>query len=180
VSAVVIDTLELGGSFRDAKLSIAFTGRSIGTRAAVRVLDGAAALTISGCSGDALITRAAQGAFDLIPLASSFRARCDLRVSGSDRLQLHAPPSILSVRSSVSDGELLAGDEDEHGGRAWTLVRQASTTSETLAVTATGRYLVTFLPDATRFRYLIDVHNPNRSTASLPLRLASGEHVQDI
>jgi hypothetical protein len=46
--------------------------------------------------------------------------------------------------------------------------------------TATGRYLVTFLPDATRFRYLIDVHNPNRATASLPLRLASGEHVQEI
>ena len=94
VSAVVIDTLELGGSFRDAKLSIAFTGRSIGTRAAVRVLDGAAALTISGCSGDALITRAAQGAFDLIPLASSFRARCDLcppaPLIRRTRVQVHA------------------------------------------------------------------------------------------
>jgi hypothetical protein len=180
VSAVVIDTMELGGSFRDAKLSIAFNGRSIGTRAASRVVDGAAAITISGCTGDALITRSAQGAFDLIPLAQSFRAKCELRVSGSDRLQLHAASSVLSVRSTVSDGELLAGDEDAEGGRAWTLVRQTSVSSETLAVTATGRYLVTFLPDATRFRYAIDVHNPNRATASLPLKLASGEHVQEI
>ncbi|MCU1229763.1 MAG: hypothetical protein JWO97_2647 [Acidobacteria bacterium] len=180
VSAVVIDTMELGGSFRDAKLSIAFSGRAIGNRAASRVVDGAAAITISGCSGDALITRSAQGAFDLIPLAQSFRAQCELRVSGSDRLQLHAASSVLSVRSTVSDGELLAGDEDAQGGRAWTLVRQASVSSETLAVTATGRYLVTFLPDATRFRYAIDVHNPNRATASLPLKIASGEHVQEI
>jgi hypothetical protein len=180
VSAVVIDTLELGGSFRDAKLTIAFSGRSIGDRAATRVIDNAAAVTISGCTGDAIVTRSAQGAFDLIPLAPAFRAQCELRVSGSDRLQLHAPPAVLSVRSTVGDGELLAGDEDAEGGRAWTLVRQASTSQETLAVTATGRYLVTFLPDATRFRYLIDVHNPNRATASLPLRLASGEHVQEI
>jgi hypothetical protein len=180
VSAVVIDTMELGGSFRDAKLSIAFSGRAIGNRAASRVIDGAAEVTISGCSGDAIITRSAQGAFDLIPLAQSFRAQCELRVSGSDRLQLHAASSVLSVRSNVSDGELLPGEEDAAGGRAWTLVRQTSVSTDTLAVTATGRYLVTFLPDATRFRYTIDVHNPNRATASLPLRLASGEHVQEI
>jgi len=87
---------------------------------------------------------------------------------------------VLAVSSSVSDGELVAGNEDEAGARDYTLVRHVAGPGETLAATATGRYLITLLPDATRFRYAIDVHNPNRTTSTLELTLRSNEHLQQI
>ncbi|HYC58774.1 MAG TPA: hypothetical protein VEK79_04335 [Thermoanaerobaculia bacterium] len=46
--------------------------------------------------------------------------------------------------------------------------RRVARPGETLAATATGRYLMTLLPNATRFRYAIDVHNPNRATGVTP------------
>jgi len=178
-SRTVIDTILLGGGFRDRNLSIAFSGRTLGTRPVATALQ-QTDVTISGCSGNAIISRVGRGAFDLIPLADTFVVTCELYISGSDRLQMHVTPSVLSVRSSVEDGELVAGEEDDSGARDYTLVRHVSGPGETLAATATGRYLITLLPDATRFRYAIDVHNPNRTTSSLELKLQSNEHLQQI
>jgi hypothetical protein len=179
-SRTVIDTILLGGGFRERNLTIRFTGRTLGTRPSAPMLQETNDVTISGCSGNAIVARAGKGAFDLIPLADSFEVQCDLRISGSDRLKMHVTPSVLAVRSTVSDAELVAGDEDDSGARDYTLVRHVSGPGETLAATATGRYLITLLPDATRFRYAIDVHNPNRTTSSLELTLQSNEHLQQI
>lgn len=179
-SRTVIDTILLGGGFRERNLSITFTGRTLGTRPLAPALQQANDVTISGCSGNAIVARSGKGAFDLIPLAESFEVECDLRISGSDRLRMHVTPSVLAVRSNVADAELVAGDEDDSGARDYTLVRHVAGPGETLAATATGRYLITLLPDATRFRYVIDVHNPNRTTASLELVLQSNEHLQQI
>jgi hypothetical protein len=179
-SRTVIDTILLGGGFRERDLSITFTGRTLGTRPPAPALQQANDVTISGCSGNAIVARTGKGAFDLIPLAESFEVKCELRISGSDRLRMHVTPSVLAVRSNVADAELLAGDEDDSGARDYTLVRHVAGPGETLAATATGRYLITLLPDATRFRYAIDVHNPNRTTASLDLVLQSNEHLQQI
>jgi hypothetical protein len=179
-SRTVIDTILLGGGFRERNLSISFTGRTLGTRPAAPTLQEANDVTISGCSGNAIVARTGKGAFDLIPLAESFEVKCDLRISGSDRVRMHVTPSVLAVRSNVADAELVAGDEDDSGARDYTLVRHVAGPGETLAATATGRYLITLLPDATRFRYAIDVHNPNRTTASLELILQSNEHLQQI
>lgn len=179
-SRTVIDTILLSGGFRERNLSITFTGRTLGTRPLAPALQQANDVTISGCNGNAIVARTGKGAFDLIPLAESFEVECDLRISGSDRLRMHVTPSVLAVRSNVADAELVAGDEDDTGARDYTLVRHVSGPGETLAATATGRYLITLLPDATRFRYAIDVHNPNRTTASLELVLQSNEHLQQI
>lgn len=179
-STTVVDTIELGGSFHDNRLTIAFNGRAVGVPQETEVVTGAKDLTISGCSGTAIVTRAPKGAFHVVPLRDAFSARCDLRLAGSDRVQLHVAPTVLGVRSTVSDGELTAGEDDADTGRTYALVRQVAVSNETLPVTATGRYLVTLLPDAARFRYAIDVHNPNRATSSLTLRLVSGEHLQQI
>ncbi len=176
----VVDTIQLAGSFHDNRLTIAFSGRAVGAPQEIEVLTGAKDLTISGCSGSAIVTRAPKAAFHILPLRDDFSARCDLRLSGSDRVQLHVPPTVLGVRSTVSDGELTATEEDGDNGRTYALVRQVAVSNETLPVTATGRYVVTLLPDAARFRYAIDVHNPNRATSSLTLRLVSGEHLQQI
>ena len=179
-SRTVIDTILLGGGFRERNLSITFSGRTLGTRPAAPALQQTNDVTISGCSGNAIVSRTGKGEFDLIPLAESFEVTCDLHISGSDRLRMHVTPSVLAVRSSVADAELVAGDEDDTGARDYTLVRHVAGPGETLAATATGRYLITLLPDATRFRYAIDVHNPNRTTASLELVLQSNEHLQQI
>lgn len=180
-AATVIDTILLSGGFAEKNLAITFTGRSSGTRPLVKAMDQTNDVTISGCKGEAIVSRSGKGAFDLVPLAGAFEVRCELRISGSDRLRMHVTPGVLAVRSNVADAELVTGDEDEAGARDYTLVRHvAGPAGETLAATATGRYLITLLPDATRFRYAIDVHNPNRTTSSLELLLQSNEHLQQI
>jgi len=179
-SATVIDTMTLGGTFKDRNLTIAFAGRSVGTRVATNVLSNASDVTLSGCTGNALMLRGGKGTYQLIALAPAFTLKCDARLSGSDRLPMSVQSSVLAIRSSVADGELVAGDEGDDGARSYTLVRQVIGTNETLAATATGRYLITLLPDTTRFHYVIQVHNPNRSTSPLPLHLVSGEHLQQI
>jgi len=179
-SATVIDMMTLGGSFKDRNLTVTFAGRSVGTRTATNVISEATDVTLSGCSGEAMILRSGRGTYQLVALGPSFSVRCDVRLSGSDRLPMNVQPSVLAVRSAVTDGELVAGDEDDTGARSYKLVRQVVGPNETLATTATGRYLITLLPDTTRFRYEIQVHNPNRGTSPLPLKLVSGEHLQQI
>jgi hypothetical protein len=180
-AATVIDTILLSGGFGEKNLAITFSGRSTGTRPLVKAMEQTNDVTISGCKGDAIVSRSGKGAFDVVPLAGTFEVRCELRISGSDRLRMHVTPGVLAVRSNVADAELVTGDEDEAGARDYTLVRHvAGPGGETLAATATGRYLITLLPDATRFRYAIDVHNPNRTTSALELLLQSNEHLQQI
>ncbi|MCU1347194.1 MAG: hypothetical protein JWO56_224 [Acidobacteria bacterium] len=179
-SATVVDLMTVSGTFAAKNVSFAFAGRSVGTRTATTVLSDAAELTLANCKGDALLLRGGKGVYQVIPLAPAFTLRCDARPSGSDRLRMNVSPAILAVRSEVTDGELVAGDEDGDGARGYTLVRQVVGSNEKLATSATGRYLITLLPDTSRFRYAIQVHNPNRSTAPLPLHLVSGEHLQQI
>jgi len=179
-AATVIDTLSLAGTFRDHNLTITFAGRSVGARAATTVISGAPDLTLSGCSGEALIVRSSKGVYNLIALAPSFTLRCDARPSGSDRIRMDVAQSVLAVRSAVADGELVPGEEGEGDVRGYSLVRQVAGGNETLAATATGRYLITLLPDTTRFRYVIQIHNPNRNTSPLLIHLVSGEHLQQI
>lgn len=179
-SATVIDTLSLAGTFRDHNLTITFAGRSVGTRAATTVISGAPDLTISGCAGDALLLRSNKGVYDVIALQPSFTLRCDARPSGSDRIRMDVAQSVLAVRSNVADGELVPGDDSADNVRGYSLVRQVAGGNETLAATATGRYLITLLPDTTRFRYVIQIHNPNRNTSPLLIHLVSGEHLQQI
>jgi hypothetical protein len=179
-SATIVDTLALAGTFRDHNLTATFTGRSVGTRGQTPILSEAPDLTLSACSGDAIVLRTGRGVYALVALAPAFVLRCEARPSGSDRLRMSVAPTVLAVRSDVADGEMVSGEEDSEGGRSFTLVRQVLGGRETLATTATGRYLITLLPDATRFRYVVQVHNPNRSTSPLQLQLVSGEHLQQI
>src|SRR4051794_2126828 len=133
-STTVVDTIELGGSFHDNRLTIAFNGRAVGVPQETEVVTGGKDLTISGCSGTAIVTRAPKGAFHVLPLRDTFSARCDLRLAGSDRVQLHVAPTVLGVRSTVSDGELTAGEDDSENGRTYALVRQVAVSNETLPV----------------------------------------------
>src|SRR5262245_29036728 len=65
VSATVIDTMTMAGTFHDRNLTITFAGRSVGARASVPVLSGAE-VTLYGCTGEALLLRGGRGAFEVV------------------------------------------------------------------------------------------------------------------
>jgi len=175
-----VGTIQLGGQFRDPGPINELAGRSIGPRSAIPVLEGAGALTIWGCSGGAIITRGDEQRFLLTPVDSTFKVRCRLATVGSDRIELRPTRSVLAVESAVGDGELVQGSVTAEGLGTYSLVRLSGGSGEVLASTATGRYCVTLLPDETRFRYEIAVHNPNRARQAFELNLRSGEHLQKI
>lgn len=178
-SLTVVDVLRLSGSFQGRSLGISFQGRSAGSLPAVDVL-AASGVVVYGCEGDGLLHRGENGAFRLAPLAAKFDVRCRLRAAGSDRVELTLPNSVLWLESTVSDAELVTGTESDDGGRRLTLVRTVAEGAADAPPTATGRYRVTLLPDETRFRYQIDVRNPNRSRRPFDVTFASGERVQKV
>src|SRR5213075_941772 len=87
-SVTVIDTMTLGGTFKDRTLTVTFAGRNVGTRTATNLITDAGDVKLSGCTGDALLTRGSKGSYQLIALAPSFTLKCDVRLSGSDRLPM--------------------------------------------------------------------------------------------
>jgi hypothetical protein len=175
----VVDTLLLAGAFKDRSLKVTFSGRSVGKRAATNVLNTSSGLLIWGCSGNAVISRG-DDAFRITPLADSFTATCKIAAPGSDRLELTGTRDVLAIASSVTDGELVAGEASSDGTQTYSLVRQSAGGAENIPPTATGHYLITLLPDETRFRYAIEVHNPNRTRRPFEVRLRSGEHLQQV
>ncbi|MBV9497133.1 MAG: hypothetical protein JOZ54_23060 [Acidobacteria bacterium] len=179
-NVTVVDTIRLTGSFKERNLLATFVGKSVGKHPAASILEAAdGALAIWGCSGNALITRA-ESAFQITPLADSFSATCRIGTAGSDRLELHATSDVLAIDSALADGDLASAERNADGSSRWTFVRQSGGGNENLAATATGHYLVTLLPEETRFRYAIVVHNPNRSRRAFEVRLRSGEHLQQV
>ena len=175
----VVDTLLLAGSFKARNLTVTFTGKTVGKRAATDVLQTASGLLIWGCSGTAVISRG-DDAFRITPLADTFTATCKITAPGSDRLELTGTRDVLALASNVVDGELVAGERGGDGMHSYSLVRQSAGGAENIPPTATGHYLITLLPDETRFRYAIEVHNPNRSRRPFEVRLQSGEHLQQV
>lgn len=103
-----------------------------------------------------------------------------MQARGSDRLELTTTTAVLWVESAVSDGELVATGT-QAGEHTFALVRQAAgVAAGVMEPSATGRYRLTLLPDETRFRYQIDVNNPNRGQHAFTLALSSGELVQQV
>lgn len=178
-SFTVVDSARLAGTFRDRNLTVTFTGRSVGRRVTTSVMSAAGGISVWGCNGQAVITRG-DDSFRLTPLADSFTTTCRIAASGSDRLELAATRDVLAIESSVGDGELIAAARADDGTSRHSLVRQSGGSGETVAPTATGHYLITLLPDESRFRYAIDVHNPNRHRHTLEVRFRSGEHLQQV
>jgi hypothetical protein len=179
-SLTVVDTLRLSGSFRGRDVQLEFSGRAAGRLPPAPVLSAAGDVVVYGCQGDGLVSRAEQGGFQLTPLAARFVVRCRVQTRGSDRLELTTTAAVLWVESAVSDGELVATGA-QAGEHTFALVRQAAGPATGLMEpTATGRYRLTLLPDETRFRYQIDVNNPNRGQHAFTLTLSSGELVQQI
>lgn len=174
----VIDLLRVEGSFGKRDLTIALTGRASGAWPTVEVLqaDGA---RLHSCEGDALLSRADSGAFAVTPLAQRFSLRCKVTLDGGDRLAADATAAVLEVVSTVSDGELVASSAG--AGRSFSVVRRfAASDGPELPPAVTGRYLVTLLPDETRFEYRLEIRNPARGHRRFEVALRPTEHVEGI
>jgi hypothetical protein len=179
-SLTVVDTLKVSGSFASRTLSLALSGRSSGVLPAVTLLESVEGAALAGCDGTALVARGDGAAYTLTPLGPRFEVRCRLVPSSGDRLSFVAGKAVLYPEGDVADGEFLPGADPGDGTRPFTVVRRIATAGEALAPTATGRYRITLLPDETRFRWTIEVRNPNRGRAPFDLVLASGERVQEV
>lgn len=179
-SLTVVDTLKVSGSFASRTLSLSLSGRSSGTLPSAVVLESVEGAALAGCDGTALVSRGAGAAYTLTPLGPRFEVRCRLVSSSGDRLSFVAGKAVLFPEGNVADGEFLPGTDPGDGTRPFTVVRRIETAGEALAPTATGRYRITLLPDETRFRWTIEIRNPNRGRAPFELVLASGERVQEV
>lgn len=181
-AVTVIDTLRLTGSFAGKDLGVLLVGRSAGYLPRAEVLGGPSGLRIFGCEGEAVLSRNAAGVFEVLPQAPRFSLRCRLVTASSDRLQLETAAAVLWTESTVSDGELVPGEEShEPGGRrSYAVVRVTGGTGEPLPPTASARYRISILPESKRFAYQLELRNPNRSHASFTVRLKSGEVVDQV
>ncbi|MCS6915042.1 MAG: hypothetical protein RMK29_05485 [Myxococcales bacterium] len=111
-------------------------------------------------------------------MAPRFRLACRIAVSGSDRLQMDTTPHVLFVESLIRDGEY-AGSDDATGRRSISVVRRTPG-APAVPPAATARYLISLLPEETRFRYVLELRNPNRTSQPFDIALRSGEHVQQV
>ena len=179
-SLTVVDTLRVSGSFASRTLALSLSGRSSGTLPAATLLESIEGAALAGCDGSALVSRGTDAAYTLTPLGPRFEVRCRLVPSSGDRLSFVAGRAVLFPEGEVADGEFLPGPDPGDGTRPFTVVRRIAAAGEALAPTATGRYRITLLPDETRFRFTIEVRNPNRGRAPFDLLLGSGERVQEV
>ncbi|HPA52177.1 MAG TPA: hypothetical protein PLP50_11300 [Thermoanaerobaculia bacterium] len=179
-SLTVVDTLRVSGSFASRTLALSLSGRSSGTLPAATLLESIEGAALAGCDGSALVSRGTEAAYTLTPLGARFEVRCRLVPSSGDRLSFVAGRAVLFPEGDVADGEFLPGPDPGDGTRPFTVVRRIAADGEALAPTATGRYRITLLPDETRFRFTIEVRNPNRGRAPFDLVLGSGERVQEV
>jgi hypothetical protein len=179
-SLTVVDALKVTGGFASRSLALTLSGRSSGSFPAAVVLESVEGAALAGCDGTALVARGDGSAYTLTPLGPRFEVRCRLVPFSGDRLSLVAGKAVLFPEGDVTDGEFLPGPDAGDGTRPFTVVRRIATPGEALPPTATGRYRVTLFPDETRFRWTIEVRNPNRGRAPFDLVLASGERVQEV
>ncbi|MFO0573439.1 MAG: hypothetical protein U1A78_05545 [Polyangia bacterium] len=182
-SVTSIDTLRIVGSFAGRELSLVALGRAAGALPKVELLAGGPTLRLHSCEGDAIVTRAAGGAFELLPQAPRFTLRCRIAVPGTDSLQLQVAPSVLWAESQVQDGELvrLADLKDPEGWRALQIVRRVEGgAGEPVPPSLTARYHLFLLPESTEFSYQLEARNPNRAHVELSIPLAPGEQVQRV
>jgi hypothetical protein len=174
----VVDLLRVEGSFARRDLAVVLAGRASGSWPTAEVLsaDGA---RLHSCQGDALLSREDSGAFAVTPLAARFTLRCKVSLEGSDRLAARTTAAVLEVESAVGDGELVASGDG--AGQEISVVRRiAGSEQQDLPPTATGRYLVTLLPDESRFEYRLEIRNPNRGHRRYEVALRAAEHVEGV
>jgi hypothetical protein len=177
-AVTVVDLVRVTGSFQKQDLAVELRGRHSGQPQTIPVLSGLGGLRLYACAGDAIVSRA-DDAFNLTPLAPTFTVRCRIAGVGSDRIELQTTAAVLWLESAVSDGEL-AGSDTAKGSLQSSIVRVNNSAADFVKPTAVAHYSLSLRPDETRFRYVLDVRNPNRVRAPFDVTLRSGEHVQGV
>ena len=178
-SFTIVESARLEGSF-DQGVTLTLAGRARGAMPAVKVLGDDARL-LSCSSRDAVLGRTATGELELTPLATKFEVRCALGRSESGvTLSLMNVPAVEAV---VRDGLVDLGTPAAGSQRVSVTRRAASTQARQaefakVPPTAVGRYRLTVLPDEVRFRWQLQVHNPNREHADFIVPVRPNEQVE--
>lgn len=178
-SFTIVESARLEGTFEQG-VTLTLTGRARGAMPAVKVLGDDARL-LSCSSRDAVLGRATTGELELTPLAAKFEVKCALGAgeSGLSLSLVNVPAVAATVRDGVVDlGTPAAGLQRVSVTRrvAPALARQAEFAR--VPPTAVGRYRLTVLPDEIRFRWQLQVHNPNRAHADFVVPVRPNEHIE--
>ena len=179
-SLTVVEAARVSGSFAKG-LVLTLTGRSMGDLPAVPVLD--AAVVLDRCVSDqALLSRTADQVH-LTPLGARFTVRCGLAPSEQHSLVLPVL-GVVDVGGTVADGEVSTSVKDSQTvlrlSRREAAPAVAPVEETPLPPTVVGHYRVTVLPDDARFRWVLDVHNPNRKPVSFPLPVRANETLEKL
>ena len=174
-SFTIIESAHLEGSLEQG-LTLTLAGRARGAMPAVKVLGDEARL-LSCISRDSVLGRAATGELELTPLAAKFEVKC--AVGRSEAGVALSLMNVSAVDATVRDGVVDLGTPAAAVQRVSVTRRLAPTqTHQPVPTTAVGHYRVTVLPDETRFRWQIQVHNPNREHADFVVPIRPNEHVE--
>lgn len=177
-SFTIVESARLEGSFEQG-VTLTLAGRARGAMSTVKVLGDDSRL-LRCTSRDAVLGRASTGELELTPLAAKFEVKCALGRSESGvTLSLVNVPAVEAlVRDGVVDlGAPAAGFQRVSLTRR---VASAQARGEFAKVppTAVGRYRLTVLPDEVRFRWQLQVHNPNREHADFVVPVRPSEHIE--
>lgn len=180
-SLTVVESARVSGSFAKG-LTLTLSGRSMGDLPAVPVLD--AAIVLDRCVSDqALLSRSADQVL-LTPLGARFTVRCGLSPSSSDAPLVLPLLGIVDVGGTVPDGDVTATVSQSQTvlqlARREPALAIAPVEETSLPPTVVGRYRVTVLPDDARFRWELEVHNPNRKPVSFPLPVRANETLEKL
>jgi hypothetical protein len=176
-SVTTVEEIYLSGVY-GKELALQFSGTASGQPQAKPVFDYTDAFSLHDCAGDAMFDLA-EGSVSILPLGKRFKLSCKVSVKNWAELEMNLK-NALFFRANVAGAEVIT-DSTEPGSRKVILSHGRRATAQADAdITATGRYLVTAMPDDTRFSYVITATNPNRGIKPFDIHWPNGERVQKI
>jgi hypothetical protein len=184
-SLVVIESFSVQGALAADRLSLHIAGRATGLLPEIELFRARNLGGISSCRGEAIL-RPRATAIGLKPLDHVFNVECRLHVAQAGRIEFDILEPVLFVEAVVEDGEAFVQETGDGARRVVLSRRSGAGNSQAIReVSGVGRYRISIEPDMTRFVYLLEFENPNRTATELvvplrnqeTLRIADGDAV---
>lgn len=131
-------------------------------------------MSFENCQGDAQIAFDGGGA-SLLPTSPKFTLRCELTIKNWSQVELTLVQA-MGARAEITGAESLVLT-DASGDRQINITKAISGArpTESMPVSAVGRFRITLLPESTRFSYDLQIENPSRGSRSFEIRFQNGE-----
>ncbi len=177
-----LENVRITGEYGKA-LEIIFSGSSQGRPTMVSVLGESPGMSLSDCSGSALLKfQNEENEVGLLPQAPRFQLKCRLSFKTWEEVTLLVK-NALFVKVDVAGNEpsidsTSMSDRRIVFRRAVRRVAEAPVMDEEPSVVA--RYQVSILPEETRFQYFFQIQNPNRASRNFEFNWVNGEVIQKV